>query len=222
MKKTILLITLILFLTGCNIYNKQDNNLSNTTQQNEIDIPKEEIYTDTNNVKVALYQGKNKITSYSTTLSNFKDIATFQAYYTNIDFLDSSNIKYNYQKYYNMYEDISNHKTGFYISFDAEGKTIEQLILDPSAKHAMTPYLYVYLYDGVNQKDGAYYSHLEKEDMNENTIISSIKLFLAQEGSKISSPITLTVFTYDGMDDFTEDNKYRGNSSYTITIETKK
>lgn len=221
MKKIITLITLILILTGCNINNEKKNNLSNATNNDEIDIPKEEIYIDNNNVKIALYQGKNKVTSYSTTLSNFKDIGTFQAYYTDIDSLDSSNIKHNYQKYYNQYENINNHKTGFYISFEAEGKTIEHLILDPTSKHAMTPYLYVYLYDGVNQKDGVYYSHLEKEDMKENTIISSIKLFLAQEGSKISSPITFTVFTYDDMSDFTEDNKYRGNSSYTITIETK-
>lgn len=221
MKKIIIVISLILILTGCNIDNTKEKNISNTTINDEINIPKEEIYTDNNNVKVALYQGKNKVTSYNTTLSNFKDIGTFQAYYTDIDYLDSSNIKYNYQKYYNMYENINNHKTGFYISFEAEGKTIEQLILDPSSKHAMTPYLYVYLYDGVNQKDGAYYSHLEKENMKENTIISSIKLFLAQEGSKISSPITFTVFTYDDMDDFTEDNKYRGNSNYTTTIKTK-
>ena len=57
--------------------------------------------------------------------------------------------------------------------------------------------------------------------MKDNTIISSIKLFLAQEGKKITSPITLTVFTYDSDDDFTEDNHYRGISSYTVIIETE-
>ena len=57
--------------------------------------------------------------------------------------------------------------------------------------------------------------------MNESTIISSIKIFSAETGTKITSPITLTVFTYDNLDDITEDNHYRGNSSYTITINTK-
>lgn len=225
MKQIILFLTLLTILTGC----QSNNNLSNITNDensisNEVieDIEKEPEYIDNNNVKVSLYEGTKKITSYSTTLTNFKDIATFQAYYTDIDTLESSNIKQNYLKYYNQYENIENHKTGFYISFAAEGKIIEQLILDPSSKHAMTPYLYVYLYDAVNQKDGTYYSHLEPVDMKEDTIISSIKLFLAQEGSKISSPISLTVFTYDTEDDFTEDNLYRGNSRYTIEIETKK
>lgn len=225
MKKIFLFITLIFILTGC----QSNKNLTNKTNNensisNEIinDIPKEPQYTDNNNVKVSLYEGNKKVTSYITTLSNFKDIATFQVYYTDVDTLDNSNIKYNYQKYYNQYENIKNHKTGFYISFEAEGNKIEQLVLDPTSKHAMTPYLYVYLYDGVNQKDGVYYSHLEPVDMKEDTIISSIKLFLAQEGSKISSPINLTVFTYDTEDDFDENNLYRGNSSYTIEIETKK
>ena len=85
----------------------------------------------------------------------------------------------------------------------------------------MTPYLYIYLYDDVNQASGTYYNHLEPSDMKDNTIYSSIKLFLAQEGIKITSPITMTVFTYDTEDDITEDNHYRGNSSYTITINTK-
>ena len=226
MKKIILFLISITILTGCQSNN---NNLSNEiNNENSIpnkvieDIPKEPPYVDNNDVKVSLYNGNKKVTSYSTTLANFKDIATFQVYYTDIDTLDSSNIKHNYLKYYNQYESIQNHKTGFYISFKAEEKEIEQLILDPSTKHAMTPYLYVYLYDGVNQKDGAYYSHLEPEDMKEDTIISSIKLFLAQEGSKISSPISLTVFTYDTEDDFDESNLYRGKSSYTIEIETKK
>ena len=82
----------------------------------------------------------------------------------------------------------------------------------------MTPYLYNYLYDDIHQEDGVWYSHIEPEDMKENTIFSSIKLYSAQEGSKIKYPINLTVFTYDSNDDFNELGYYRGNSYYTITI----
>lgn len=211
MKKTILIFIIIL-LTGCNNTNQPINeiNIDNTIKTDN--------YIDNNKVKVALYQNNHIVKSYNTTLSNFKEIAVFNIYYTNKEKLDSSNIKDNYQKYYNEYENISNNKTGFYISFEADGKKIEQLVLDPTSKHAMTPYLYVYLYDDINQAPRSFYSHLEPADMKENTIISSIKLFLAQEGIKITSPITLTVFTYDSDDDFTKDNRYRGISSYTIEI----
>ena len=224
MKKIILFISIFFTLTGCintkeNMNNETNNNIYN--EQNIENIPKEELYVDTNPVKVAIYKNSYKLTSYSTTLSNFKDIGIFNIYYTDIDKTDSSNTKTNYQKYYNEYENISHIKTGFYFEFEADGKKIEYLALDPTSKHAMTPYLYVYLYDDINQTPGTYYSHLEPDDIKENTVFSSIKLFLAQQGSKITSPITFTVFTYDSLDDFTEDNKYKGNSSYTIEIETK-
>lgn len=218
MKKLILIIILLSTLTGCE--QKENEIINNQNEVPNINESEIDTYQDNNPIKVSLYQKKNKVKSYETTLANFKDIAVFNIYYTDIDTLDSSNIKNNYKKYYDQYQDISNYKTGFYISFQAEGKEISELILDPSKKHAMTPYLYIYLYDDINQKDGTYYSHLEPIDMKDETIISSIKLFLAQEGSKITSPITLTVFTYDE-DDFTEDNKYRGISSYTITIDLK-
>lgn len=216
MKKIILFITIFLILTGC-----EDRNDNSIKEINLDETIKTNTYVDNNPIKVALYEDNHIIKSYSTTLANFKEIAVFNIYYTNKEKLDSTNIKYNYQKYYNEYDNIENYKTGFYISFEAEGKKIEQLALDPTSKHAMTPYLYIYLYDDINQVPGTFYSHLEPEDMKDNTIISSIKLFLAQEGEKITSPITLTVFTYDSDDDFTKDNHYRGISSYTIKIETK-
>lgn len=221
MKKIFLIISLLLILTGCN--NTHHETATNTYIPKELVNEKgeENKYIDDNPIKVSLYENNKKIKSYNTTLSNFKDIAVFNIYFTDIDILEEKNIKDNYQLYYNQYKDIDNYKTGFYIEFEVENNKIEKLILDPSAKHSMTPYLYVYLYDDINQTPGTYYSHLEQEDMKENTIFSSIKLFLAQEGEKITSPITLTVFTYDNEEDFTEENKYRGNSSYTITIETK-
>lgn len=214
--KKIILITIIFILTACN--NNQEFNIDTNINIDEtIDVDK---YIDNNPIKVALYQEKNKVKNHKTTLGNFKDFAIFKIYYTDIDKLDSSNTKYNYKKYYNQYQNIDNYKTGFYISFEAEGKTIEKLILDPSAQHSMAPYVYIYLYDDINQPDGAWYSHLEPKDMNENTIISSIKLFFAHKGTSITSPITVTVFTYDSEDDFTEDKHYRGISSYTINIKT--
>ena len=223
MKKIILLLTIIIILTGCDKNNNEFyKNESNITNNNIEPKPEIENYKDENPVKVSLYQNTKKVTSYSTTPSNSKDIAVFDVYYTDIDKVTSTNTKTSYLKYYNEYENIDNHKNGFYITFEADGKKMESLILDASSTYALQPYMYVYLYDDVNQAPNTYYSHLKKEDMNEKTIISSIKLFLAYETEKISSPITLTVFTYDTLDDFTEDNIYRGNSSYTIEIDLKK
>ena len=221
MKKIITFIFITILLTSCNNKEQFTNKNTHIPDYSVNPIIEDDMYIDENPIKIALYENNQKVKSYSTTLSNFKDIAVFDICYTDIDTLEEKNIKNNYQLYYNQYEDIDNYKTGFYIEFEANENKIEELILDASKTHAMSPYLYIYIYDDVNQAPNTYYSHLEPKDINEKTVFSSIKLFLAQEGEKITSPITLTVFTYDNEKDFDEFNKYQGNSSYTIIIETK-
>lgn len=213
MKRLFLLLTILFLLTGCK---EKKEDFYKEIQVD--DSKKADTYVDDNPIKVGIYQDNHIIKSYTTKLEYMKEITVFNVYYTNKETLDSSNIKYNFTKYYQEYKNIDKYKTGFFIRYEVEGKTIEKLILDASSIHEMSPYIYVYLYDDVNQAPGTFYSHLEPKDMKDSTIISSIKLFSAHKGTLISSPITLTAFTYDSMDDFTEDGHYRGRSSYTIEI----
>ena len=217
--KKISLLFMILLLSACTYQNKKeiDNTGIDIVPENEeIEV---DTYVDDNPIKVGLYLNGNLVKDYKTSpFQNHKDIVVFDIYYTDTPHVDSVNTKYNFNKYYQEYENIDNYKIGFYISFEAEGKKIEQVILGPNEKHSMTPYLYNYLYDDVHQADGAWYSHIEPEDMKDNTVFSSIKIYSAQEGSKMSSPISVTVFTYDGDEDFDENGHYRGNSYYTATI----
>ena len=74
-----------------------------------------------------------------------------------------------------------------------------------------------YLYDDYNNFGKGFYSHIEKEQFNENTLMTSIKIQSSYSVDQINSKISLTVFTYDSEDDF-ENNEYRGNSSYTMDI----
>ena len=74
-----------------------------------------------------------------------------------------------------------------------------------------------YLYDDYNNFGKSFYSHIEKEQFNENTLMTSIKIQSSYSVDQINSKISLTVFTYDSEDDF-ENNEYRGNSSYTMDI----
>ena len=172
MKKIILLITILITFTGCEKQsslsneNKSNNNISNDVIINELTDKEnnKDIYNDDNPIKVALYENNNIVKSYSTTLANFKDISVFEIYYTNIEQVTESNTKKNYLKYYNEYENIDNYKTGFHFSFEADGKKIEHLALDPTSQYAMWPYLYIYLYDYINQEPNTYYSHLEQSN----------------------------------------------------------
>ena len=92
----------------------------------------------------------------------------------------------------------------------------EATITTPDKTFIFNPYIFIYLYDDIHQPDGAWYSHVES--MTDNTLFSSIKLTAIHNLNEITSPVTLTVFTYDTEDDFDEDGNYRGNSKYTINI----
>lgn len=217
MKKIFITLIIILLITGCN---KKENNLDtninneNKEEKQEIDTP---VYKDDNPIKLGLYVDENLISNYTTDKINGKDIGVFNVYYTKKDKLENNNVKYNWNKYYNEYENIDKYKIGYIISFTVDNKTYKEQILDPNSTFIFSPYIYIYLYDDINQPDGAWYSHILPEEVTDNTIYSSIKLFKADNISNITSPITLSVFTYDE-DDFDSNNNYIGSSIYTITI----
>lgn len=199
----------ITLLTGC-------QQKENKPVEKRLDLNLQ-TYQDDNPIKIGLYEDINLVKEYQTRYTNMKDIGSFYVYYTDEEKLSSRNAKYNWKKYYDKYDDIDKYKIGFIISFDAEGKHLKEQILDPNCEFIFSPYIYLYLYDDIHQPDGSWYSHLKKEDVKENTIYSSIKLFMADKGDKIESPIKLSVFTYDN-DDFDNEGNYIGKSKYTITI----
>ena len=212
MKKILIIISLLL-LTACS---NQSNSPKNIDLDKQLDISIN-TYQDNNPITIGLYEDEHLIKDYHVKLTNMKDITVFNIYYTNQDPLENNYIKYNWNKYYKNYENIDKYKIGFIISFEAEGKLYKEQFLTPDCEYIFAPYLYIYLYDDINQPNGSWYSHLLPEEVTDKTIFSSIKLFMANKATDISSPITLTVFTYDE-DDFDSSNNYIGKSKYTTTI----
>lgn len=218
MKKILLLLICFLLICGCNKEIKEQKEIKIDNNEIEIKQPEIEEYIDDNIIKIGIYDKNKLLTDYYTSFISNTDLIAVDVIYTNQEYVDNNSTKTNWKKYYNEYQNIEKYKTGFYITFEANGKKIEELILDSTKTFSMEPYLYVYLYDDVNQPDYTFYSHIEPNDENENTIFSSIKLYLCNSIEDITSPITLTVFTYDSPEDFDENNHYRGNSSHTIQI----
>lgn len=110
-----------------------------------------------------------------------------------------------------------NAKIGFHLEFDlADGTQVSQTLLKPSDSRDFFDYLEIYMYDDVNAAPG-WYSHLEDDQMKENTLISSIKL---TAGSKIAEvgDIRLTAFVYTGDDCFDANGNYIGTVSHSITL----
>ena len=214
--KKILLLTIVFLLIGCT--KNEIDNFTDTINDSLNTMYEEPEYNDNNPIKVGLYQKDRLVKDLNVKFKDRTDIAVFDVYYTNEEKLNSSNIKTNWDKYYKEYENIDDYKIGFYASFKANGNEYESLHLNPKTQHKLHPYLYLYLYDGVHQTGR--YSHLTMNDIKDNTIYTTIKLYMHLNSSEIESPITFSVFTYKDGSDFI-DNKYRGNSIYTININNK-
>ena len=220
MKKIFLLI-IILFVVGCDIkktdeeerMEKAINNPPTATPE-----PTPEPYVDDNPIIVGLYKNGKLIKTYNKKFKNQTDIAIFNVVFTNDEKLPNKKFKTLWKDYYNKYENIDDYKIGFELSVDINGETQTNLLLNPKNQHKIYPYLYAYTYDDIH--NSGYYSHVTMDTLKDNTIFSSIKLYLHNKTNEITSPITLTVFTYNDDDDFL-DGHYRGNSKYTITIYNK-
>ena len=217
MKKYLLIVLCLFILIGCSKVEETNNEVAEEPEETVIEVP-EEKYTDDNPIKVGLYMNGKLMNEYNKRVVDGEDLLSVDVYFTDEADVGSSNTKYNFNKYYNNYENISNYKIGFDVSFDAGDKHYHHVVLDPDVEYVLNPYVYIYLYDDVHQADGSWYSHITMDEYNENTIFSSIKLYMAERTSEITSPITLKVFTYDSEEDFDEEGNYRGISSHTMTI----
>ena len=210
--KLVLLIT-ILFITGCS---------KKVEEPKEIEIVEEktEKYVDNNPIILGIYENDySLVKDYYTTKIGDKDLF-FTTYYTNDETLISGKTKYKWYEYYNKYDNIENYKIGYNISFMVGEEKISKNITYVEDEYIFDPYFYVYLYDDIHQLDGVWYSHITKDKVSDNTIFTSIKLYLV-EPAGITSPIALTAFTYDSEDDFDINGDYRGISKYQITINWK-
>lgn len=179
-------------------------------------------YIDENPISLGLYLNehgnKSLITSYASPLNQYQDIVSLEVYYTNEQSF-SGKQKELWNTYYQNYQEIASYKIGYHIHFETTSSVIDKTILNPTDVESFFDYIQIYLYDDINQEDG-WYDHITQEEVTENTLFTSIKLTASTKIADITSPITLTTFTYDN-DDLDKNNNYLGNSKYQITINRK-
>lgn len=225
MKKYVLLIICLLLLCGCEF--DVLNNLEEVPVQNLIfdkdkkeDTPK---YVDDNPVKISLYtSGENATVDKVPEKLDIpwvkkKDITVLNIILTDEEYLNFNYFQDIWKKYADTYE--KKYKVGWYLSFNlSDGTKIEQMIFSPKYVEYFYDYLEIYLYDSANVAKDVWYSHLLEKDMNDDVILTSMKLTAGSKYEEIVSPITVMGFTYDSDDDFDENGNYRGNSKYIVNI----
>lgn len=189
-------------------------------------VPEEVIpeYVDENPVKLGIYvqngYSKDLITEYSCSWAPENVFDVFYAVPTQEASISNYSFDTLWKDYINKYPNPENYRIGYNLKFTlASGEVIDSQILNPDDAYYMFPKVMVFLYDDVNLVPGARYYHITQDVMYDYTICSSIKLVGDVESKNIVSDIELTAFCFDTEDDFDpETGKYRGNSSYTITI----
>ena len=207
---TILFITVLL---GCASENFKTKQIKNNSKEKVVEPRVEE------SIPLGLYQNikgtRNLTQTYTSNLIMYKDIISLEVFYTNASTLTGNQLEL-WNQYQNE-QNITGKKIGYMLDYKIENREIKQIILSPSDTEKITDDIIVYLYDDIIPHNGRY-SHITKEEYNENTTLSSIKLVSGTNIDKISSPITLTAFVYDE----SNSSKFLGTYQTKIQSENEK
>lgn len=163
-------------------------------------------------------RGRKPVKEFASNRTAKKDIDCFEVFASTESYVTGNSFSSMWQTAWDVFEDTQQSKIGFHIQFDlSDGTVIEQTILKPGDAKGFYEYLEIYLYDDINQTPGVRYTHLEDKEIDDETIISSIKL---TSGSKIEQvgDIVLTAFIYNGEDCFDADSNYIGTVSTSVII----
>lgn len=98
-----------------------------------------------------------------------------------------------------------------------DGSVIDKTILSPKDSEDIKCFIELFLYDDVHQVKGGWYSHVTEDEVKNDTIFTSIKVFASTYYDEISSDIILSSFVYK-KDDLDEFNNYLGNSIYSVVL----
>lgn len=217
MKKVFIILLCLMLVTGCSTTESKKVEKKKKEKKEVVEV--KDTYKDENNMPIGFYENNKKITTKTVAFKVGYDFGgNLQVFPSKEESIQGG--WDNFYDEWNKYD--SNHKTkiGYNISYTLnDGRKISHTILNPSNTMDYQGYVAVYLYDDYNNRNKSWYSHLEDNDYNDNTFITSIKLFGNSAVTDINSDVVITAFTYDTEDDFDEETKeYRGNSKASITL----
>lgn len=150
-----------------------------------------------------------------------QDISSFEAIASDTESISTDGRYFQdlWKAYWEPFENHEDCKIGYYVRFDLKsGETVSKTILVPEDVEDYKNYIENYLYDDIHQVPGQWYSHLLDEEVNEETVITSIKFTAGKDIAEVEDEILLTAFVYYSDDDFDDEGNYIGDTSCTIKI----
>lgn len=214
MKK--LIMVLLLSMIGYNMPTINKTMIDKIIANNDIDK---------NQIAISLYKGTDeglvKLKEYKSTWISKQDIIVATTIFTEEDVVSGYYFQDIFPRYSKNYNNIDEYRIGYHISISLENGTIlENTILSPKDGMIFSGYISIYLYDDIHVNKGAWYRHIEENEIKDNTLFTSIKITAEKNIDKIIAPITLTTFAYK-QNEFDKNGNYNGNSKYTITLKNE-
>lgn len=216
MKRFIIIITILLIVCGCTKNNEEKKDIVKKEKKEDV----VDTYKDNNVTPIGIYKLEGntltRLNKINVTPAIEQEIGTFQIFPS---FEESVVLNKGFGlACYDEWEKYKDVKLGINIKFSlSDGENISYNIFSPENTFDKWEYLMNYLYDDYANFGKGFYSHMEKEDFNENSLITSLKIQSSYSIGLVNSKIVVTAFTYDTEDDI-KDNEYRGNSSHSMTI----
>ncbi len=181
-----------------------------------------------NKIPIGLYTKQNgKLVLTKEIYCNWSMESVFSIFYavaSNDETLTYTNFGNLFKEYWNKNENIDGYKIGYNIKFYLDdGTEVNKNVINPEIAESLFSKLQFYLYDDVTYMPNRNYYHMRQYEMTDATLLTSVKIVGDKETPGVNGPIELTVFTYNGDEDFDkETGKYLGNSKFTTKIYREK
>lgn len=177
-----------------------------------------------NTIPIALYKknGNTLVRADSVYCDWTRDsiLGLFYSFPSNEETIECSDYETMWEEAWASYN-TTGYKVGYNIKLKLDtGEEINRTLLDPiSVNDDIFSHIQLYLYDDVTYMPGRAYYHMTPEEMTDENMLTSIKLVGYKETKGVNGPIEVTVFTYNGTEDFdSETGEYIGNSKFTTKL----
>ena len=236
----ILVLTAALILTACGKDKEEETKEQPETEEQVSETtPEPETEKIINEKPVKLYYMDYAsstavlVDHYDAIWSPDDDLAVFGAFNSDDSEIEFDSEKWAHLDLWDAVKTDADYKIGYELSFDVDGDHKVITILEPRDverapelfmgdwdTEEITGYMGVWLYDDVNQEDGAWYSHVLPEEYNDDTLLTSIKLRPTYDADKISN-FKLKAFSYSSSKEFDSEGHYCGGYGYEIDINNR-
>lgn len=159
--------------------------------------------------------------NYSTRWSSGNEIARLYCIANDTDEIDCSDRSFReiWEGNWNRFEGADQCKICYRIQFKTEdGQTVDQYIMGPEDTESFWDYIRLYLYDDADANNGAFYSYLTADKMQESTRITSLQVKAGPMIDQVYSPVVITAYVYAEWD-FDAKGNYIGSTSFRLQLE---